>query len=920
MIKAIGMLPKRRKIPDTDVSWHDAASIIFGFTALGPTVERQLEGIGGDYNKRIRHLQNIAAYTKSERQFERVTASIRTEIALRLREMEEFHLTPAEELPDPGYVSRPSPQKEILNAVRRGDKIVFLHGDAGTGKSSLAVAIGKQLVRGAPDVNTLIIDGQSEEALIDTVERFIEEHARSVDLPTSIRPWAALRTLLASDDAPQVTILDNIQDSNTLRRVLPVEPRHRVIVTSRRKLIADPTAASVFVGNMEDEEAQELVAAHAPTLDSQQVAEVAEMLDNRPLAIVHGCACLSRRPFNNNISEFKAELLRAPEILGGYGNEDDTTLHRIYSVTVDQLSQHQDSYSLLSVIDILLVFGGRFHEFDIVGSLLYPPSRAGDPTKIIPYDQVKFDKAVRILQDRSLIQPGEFVVMHDLTVQMLRSIRKADLQATIATHIQTLLFRLDVSLDDSSVPRWLGGWPAPTQWRRFVAPIAVIRRVINWLDRAASASDGEAVNLRHVHRYLTAVHIRQLREIGQLSIGLKVELIKSLADIIHERDPEVVTSTTLVLMRELIDLGYFEDVNIMPQSPEKSILADELMIATGHQPELMALRAVMISEFRPIGELITALGSRAPNIEQVVAISRLAHATGPGMRLHAAFYAGVYNLEQAHWQYAEDWFRKCLAMCHDLENEWPEAISLRLACHERLIELGIYSGNYQLCRDFIVSGMKLVDDPDLNEDVFFDRVLLHRFERVGMLATLELDYHPTATDPADRADLQTVIDDFSDTVSTFEELGMGLQTLETKFMRIKAGAYGGIPQEQICNAIMNIHQDLVDMQVQVGAAICRLSVIKMKLAVADSRDLLVCIEELIQLVSLFKQFSSNYWHADALNTIYAASLIANVPEETIHEARSTARSALMQIGRTDRFELANAVAASREKSPMLLWI
>lgn len=896
---AIEMLPRHRKIPDTDIAWYDAAMLIFGFTPLGAAVERQLENVHGDYNQRVQRLEDIAKYRKSHRQFERaVTPSIRRELAFRLREMEELHNIPVEaESPtlEADYVPRPKIQHAVTAAFKQGKNVVLLHGDAGTGKSKLARAIASLVQKDHSDIDSLILDGRTEDDLNTSLDLFMERHAPKVAADNFMRLRRRFQELLASNSAPRIVILDNIQSVNTLSALLPGSPHCLVVVTSRNKFESELIKHTVPVENMQPDEARQLVARNSPNASAEEIPVLAEVLGYRPLAIVHGCACLPGSPFHGDVARFCSAL---PVALEGYVKNDELTLNAIYKITIDQLAAYPSSDSILRVLDLILIFGPGFVDLKEFMTLAYTTALEHiHDEDSCRKDAVRLLSALKVMEDRSLIRVNELGVMHDLTADIMREIRKKSLRQSIKEAIFILNERLALN-------RWPGGCPSPQAWPFLGLQFAHLRRSMFAIYGSRFVgSEDEAEALDH----LTAIMLRQFREHGILNSIWIMEIL-----------PQVYAGLPRPQTRLRVGPLWSEvcELDMLPVDVDIATLLPSFGIEESVWSHLPMFKATLASVFRPL----TSTGSVGPNTgPQVRVVTVWADPGDWRIEFQFQLYSAVMDIHGARWNAAKVGLERCLEIIEGILPIHPEAYILKLACYQRFMELGMYSKNNAMSMAGAFMASKVGDETRRSENRG-DELLSKRF--LQKLWEFEIETCLTGEPAGHMGYLTQFIDRLREQRRVFLKWGLGMPALECTFTALRAEARLSQNWTNMAMTFLKNGEQLRkdSNNIRVGSAIFALS--GAKLLISEDRQVLDSLKITTLISNLADVFWGNgcyYWHADALNTLYAAELRLARSNELIDKACEEAKGALESVNRQDKLSWAEYVGERPREAQVLLW-
>ncbi|MGW5139289.1 AAA family ATPase [Nocardia beijingensis] len=905
MSEAISMLPADLIQKNPDVSLEYAANILYALQDLSPSEWLAVDEVtGGEYSKRIAHLKKL---TRSEgesaakkKAFDRfIPEPLREKLALRLRVIEELwdNLRQSDETVfEPGYVPRPTLHDEIKAAIYQGNKVLLLHGDAGTGKSRLARAVATLVRQSSDDIESLVIDGGgTDDDLEDSLSDFLTQYTPKAKAGASARLQIRFRELLEDDNAPPIVILDNIQDAKTLSSLLPKNPWRVVIVTSRRIFDSDKIDSDIPVGNMEDLEAHRLISQRVPGVSDEEIRMLATALGRRPMAIDHGCACLPWAPFYGNVEEFCDTL---PISLERFDRDDELTLKAIYNITLRQLADHESGASLLPLVDLILTFGPRFNNYHEFMPLVYPPSNGSvHGLDVDRADTIRFFTATDILAKRSLIRPGEREVMHELTADILRTIREDSVREAIHSSVRILNERFNLM-------SWPGGCPVPHWWPYLGLELAHLRsRLLDFYGIDTPAREGEGDTVEH----LTAIMVRQFRERGFLSQSLSSDVFYQITVGLDRPDPRVDS-----LLREVTELGYIPDLAARDWSQQKHSHSTV-------RPHLLWFKGTLASIFNPLSLIATEGVDTSLYSSSFAELGQ--EADQWEFSYHSRMFMAVANIHLGRWQSAREWLDSCLELCVRVSGEHPEADILRLACAQRFMELGLYSGDTELREKYWQYGNSIFEERrrPTRRATQFDQLLASRFRQTFLTAFLNDDLMQQS-----KYETSHLSEFFEMELSAhkieFVEWGLKVPALECVFEELRIHLWTPGAGEQIVRRLANFTGELRSEKFgyQVGEAIFDLAVCKLLLA-SDNREVISRLPGTIARdASLFESWRCSYWYADALTAQYAAELRANRSQELIDAAREAARSALARVGRDEKLAVAELVAENPSQVPKLL--
>jgi hypothetical protein len=447
---------------NTARAWHGAperqmAAVLYGFRDdLVPLRNQQPgEHLRYTYDDYLLAAFQADDLSKLEtRDKRRVTKVIRQDLAAVLLQMEQDAIEaqrqtlacsagpePADLIPtfvsSRDYIPRPDYEAQLTEHRLAGTRIFLLHGDAGTGKTTLARHFGQacsaaaaahtdvantQAGQAAP-ADLVEIDARTPAALIEDVAVALDSHGIDSNLRDGVVK-KRFRDLLASDTAPAAVLLDNIEEATwaEVQDLIPEAPQSVVIITSRVRFKAPDGALLLPVGEMTDDEAADMVRAQLLDVSVEDAAALADDIGNRPLAIRHACGFLAEEAMP--VAEFR-RLLRKESTAPVLDTIviDELTLTAIYRLTISRLEP-----DTLRLLDLIASVGGRYASHDFLraawqGDGLFSLAREQDSL-----DGMTFRAALRRLEGRCLVEVWDYygdrtVAMHALTTDLIAWLR-----------------------------------------------------------------------------------------------------------------------------------------------------------------------------------------------------------------------------------------------------------------------------------------------------------------------------------------------------------------------------------------------------------------------------------------------------------------------------------------------------------------
>ena len=293
------------------------------------------------------------------------------------------------------YVHRPEMEAKFRSLVDAGAKLIVLAGQPGMGKTTLAVELAKDTTTELPA--PLIQVTQGEIAAKDIAAMLALYEFQS---PTNPDPLVQLSTFLCAPLAPTFFVLDNLDSSDELSKLLPRTTKSTIIATCRRKGDAPLRHASyINVGNMTRVEASQLIKIYLSDLPADDVRHVAEMFGNYPLVLSYVAATC--RNLRMGIKDFCIEP--ATDIITlaeGVRTEEGKTLLAVLRFMVSAIAQ-RDPLALDVLIYSSFNFNYRSPAWYMPFFIRYlSGSSAGSVTRL------RVIQAFQVLQNFALLTPS----------------------------------------------------------------------------------------------------------------------------------------------------------------------------------------------------------------------------------------------------------------------------------------------------------------------------------------------------------------------------------------------------------------------------------------------------------------------------------------------------------------------------------
>lgn len=249
------------------------------------------------------------------------------------------------------YVHRPDIENQFHELVEGGAKLIAFVGFAGMGKTSLAetFASAYSLVRcddGKPHLGDLKV--ALKKSCPDSREALTTDNV----LPL-------LAELLSADPGPRVVVLDNLQSTDELTRLVPRNTVATVLATCRESgTAAPPWCEEIQIDTMTEVEATSMAKLLSPTLSDDDAKFLAEASGGYPLMVTTVCGGmnLTKQDVRTLCRSFQIE----PGDIRTVANE---RLHDIVGLMLSALR------AVNPVAVEILACAVTFHDQHIVGSM-----------------------------------------------------------------------------------------------------------------------------------------------------------------------------------------------------------------------------------------------------------------------------------------------------------------------------------------------------------------------------------------------------------------------------------------------------------------------------------------------------------------------------------------------------------------------
>lgn len=450
--KAVRGIPQEPIAKGASLSWRQAALWLFNLEPL------DLEHLpGAIYNKICNYIFN------SDERLKYISDSAKKEITSKIRWLVAKNLLKLAEPPSPydkdsqhndgtfrQYVKRPEYEEWLADRHREGARVFLLHGDAGTGKTTLAKHFGKRGLGANPGNDTpeaapdsiskggipgcVEVDAVTSRSLIDSVVRVLDNH--HIEVPTrDVLVKKAFKDLLESSRGPNVLLLENAEEWSEVAELVPSSQQTTIIVTSRYRMAVPPNVTVLHITEMTSCEAISLVQTLAP-MSEADAASLAEALGNRPLAISHAAGFI--REEDIEVSNFLRLLKQNVAAVLDSIVDDEPTLTAIYQMTIDRLDP-----DTLHLLDLIATLGHGKISHDVLTRAWANDDLFSFAPREHSIRDLRFRKAFRVLERRDLVRTNEdfsrMIWLHQLTCDIISELRAqscADIRDSLLRSIE----------------------------------------------------------------------------------------------------------------------------------------------------------------------------------------------------------------------------------------------------------------------------------------------------------------------------------------------------------------------------------------------------------------------------------------------------------------------------------------------------
>lgn len=291
---------------------------------------------------------------------------------------------------------------------------IFLWGEAGTGKSTLALDVARKFY---PGPVALLRVGDEKVLEADILDALLVEDIEPVGLSPALCR-AKLRSALSGTPRHSVVVVDGLEALSDLKIYIPDAPAIPVFVTTRLRP-ADKDVVALEVKGFDRDESRAFVGARIPDADPADRNRLIEILGDRPLALDHATRYLCEDT-GITVLELVRELgkgIASNLDLIALGCAQAPSLPRLYEVMLEAILSNGAVREVLDAFLGLTGMQGMVEEtyFDFMLSTMYHTAST---------EKLPIHSGLLALRNYGLVRKvGTLWQMHSLTWEILRELR-----------------------------------------------------------------------------------------------------------------------------------------------------------------------------------------------------------------------------------------------------------------------------------------------------------------------------------------------------------------------------------------------------------------------------------------------------------------------------------------------------------------
>jgi len=754
----------------------------------------------------------------------------------------------------PAHVPRTDDVRQVIAAMREGNRAVALIGSPGNGKTQLARMVVDALMidRSA----TIWLNVESVSALARDMAAELARRGRG-DQPELNAIGHVLGGLLASLPAHGVVVLDNADDWTVIDEVLPSQIPAMMLITSRREPLRRDDLTVVRVGPMTVTQGAALAAQLLPSSQQGDAWQLSQALGGWPLAITQSCA-LIRDSGGLTVSELCADLGDHAAILLEEGHE--RALTDIYRRTITELMANDHRAGTLLSLAALVA------PSEIPGELLREALASLEPGYA---GQLQYSRGVAELARRCLVTvEADHLSIHPLSQSLLRALCP-DKVAAARSLLPPIYRRLSAGYVDGMLVR---------------EGLAIIPHALQAL-RAFPAGARDHLYDVDGGPVAVAALVRGLIQAGDSTRALDVLHDLGVLGADHRLNDSVEDELLLAVLTAGEALR-FVDRNSVAISNYHSILDRPGLPADLRVRALVGLGGTL-KMFQRYPEAGTCL-------REALALMHNDAAAGPLVLGQCLFALGNVQFGTSQWDEATESYQRALAAFARVNRESPLGMRGQVDCLKGLMDLAIKRGDIGQARQYIDQATELRNMANWFRDLHTDSKLA---QGRGDVLRMELFKAGGPPDPRGMEACLVAYQQAHDLYRTARSpLGQALSLYRIACVK---GLHDPLQAHDSLQEAAEIFEHKAHNRL--GALKCQLLAIKLNLAAAVLDDDAVDVQRLA--LGFRDECGSPYWYADAMLTGYVLGVSRGLPDADTRAMLADAEMVTEKLHRPDKDDM-----------------
>lgn len=817
-----------------------------------------------------------------------------------------------------GYIPRQDYHDEFDQLIALGHKLIALVGEPGNGKTRLADGLIATKLQ--PSDTRIYLPVNAEDECVSIILEELGRRGEHIYGATLKQVIPAFARMLCTDSAPKYVIIDNLEDSSLLAATVLPAARSVVVVTSRVNLLPRNRGVPIKVGPMTLEEACELGRSFLPNHSEEEVAQLAETVGYRPLAIDH--ASLGLIAMGMTIDQFCKDFSQAPAKVMRQAKLPDTSdpyqqsMTWMYEQILSRMRQRDVEYG--TKVASLFELAAFVDNIDIPADLLQLALGMAVPPADAVTTTAEFISARRELMRLHLIDMhSEKFEIHQLTHVLVRDIlrdRKVEICLPLFQLTRDIAKSLETDLVDIQGSGW--GHHLSTLLRNLadVDQPGLTGQEIRSLVETFTVRFSSILSLNErMAIWVSYIDSNQISHHYD-SDGLRLELLRPLPEIyVHDSLQEE-------LLDRLYDTGRVSTSDYCAMQRTKyEILCDIHMSDAVTRQRRFALRAkidLLSGELNNADALVVQL-------QELVSERLSASALVDGRLIEAYLTVGRIHLLRAQWSTGLGILADAIRLIYTFADSVPDAgyrtLEIMTAIVAGEIEQGKPKQLLEQNLDLLNSYLHYGQDPAIVRDengtkvvVTLPRLMFARNVNIQAQALLANAIRDDTTTNLSKVELlHMVAADFLDYLGKYRDL------LFLRYDRILCDLVSGVDAETVRHSFEELMRGASDMEEEGLALRCSLALIKLNIieGTCTRRD----ITQSARIATHYAEFYARNDVADALGVSYVIAVMCGASNTALKRARRSASAAYATIGKMAKWELL-AKAGTPEFDPLHLFL